>query len=70
MARPLPSLGRVDTLELLASHADFAESWVAKSDVADRVVVHRGAGMEVLPKLLTDSADAAFLDADKKSYSD
>ena len=68
MARALPNDGRVRTIELERKHADFAERWVAKSDVAGRVEVHRGAGMDVLPGFAADSADAAFLDADKGSY--
>jgi len=36
--------------------------------VAGKVEVLRGAGLEVLPRLATDSADAAFLDADKANY--
>src|SRR5262245_18494749 len=68
MARALPPDGRVRTIELAKKHADFAERWVARSDVAGRVEVHRGAGMDVLPGFATDSADAAFLDADKGSY--
>jgi caffeoyl-CoA O-methyltransferase len=68
MARALPADGRVRTIELERKHADFAERWVATSDVAGRVEVHRGAGMDVLPGFATDSADAAFLDADKSSY--
>ena len=68
MARALPKDGRVRTIELERKHADFAERWVAKSDVAGRVEVHRGAGMDVLPGFAADSADAAFLDADKCSY--
>ena len=68
MARALPAEGRVRTIELEKKHADFAERWIAKSDVAARVEVHRGAGMDVLPRFAADSADAAFLDADKSSY--
>jgi len=68
MARALPPGGRVRTIEILPRHADFAESWVARSDVAGRVEVHRGAGRDVLSKFGADSADAAFLDADKASY--
>jgi predicted O-methyltransferase YrrM len=68
MARALPDGGRVRTIELSAKHADFAERWAAKSDVADRVVVLRGAGADVMRTMETDSADAAFLDADKASY--
>jgi len=69
MARALPENGHVRTIELVDKHADFAEAWIARSDVASRVRVFRGAGMDVLPGFETDSADAAFLDADKASYS-
>lgn len=70
MARALPADGRVDTIELLAKHATFAQAWADKPDsgVAGRVTVHCGGGMDVLPQFATDSADAAFLDADKSSY--
>jgi predicted O-methyltransferase YrrM len=70
MARALPAGGRVRTIEIEPRHADFAERWVARSDVAGRIEVHRGAAMEVLPGFASDSADAAFLDADKQRYPD
>ena len=68
MARALPAGGHVDTIELLDRHADFAEAWIARSDVAGRVRVHRGAGLDVLPRLEDGTYDAAFLDADKGNY--
>jgi len=68
LARGLPADGRVDTIELLPKHADFAERWIAKSDVAARVRVHRGSGVQVLANFAADSADALFMDADKTSY--
>ena len=68
MARALPEGGRVRTIELDDKHADFAEEWVSRSDVAGRVEVHRGAGADVLAGFDDDSADACFLDADKSSY--
>jgi predicted O-methyltransferase YrrM len=68
MARALPADGRVDTIELLEAHAAFAQDWADRSDVAGRVVVHQGAGNDVLPTLATDAYDAAFLDADKAGY--
>ncbi len=68
LARALPADGRVDTIELDGRHADFAESWIARSDVAGRVAVHRGAGLDVLPGLRDGAYDAAFLDADKGNY--
>jgi len=68
MARALPADGHVHTIEFASKHADFAEAWIGKSDVAGRVTVHRGAGLDVLPRFAADSADAAFLDADKSNY--
>jgi predicted O-methyltransferase YrrM len=68
MARALEPSGRVLTIELEPRHADFAERWIARSDVAGRVEVLRGAGADVLPRLGSASADAAFLDADKSGY--
>lgn len=68
MARALPAGGCVHTIELDPKHADFAAAWVARSDVAGKVVVHRGAGQAVLPGLPAASADAVFLDADKSGY--
>jgi predicted O-methyltransferase YrrM len=68
MARALPERGRVRTIEIEPKHMDFAKRWVARSDVAGRVELHLGAGMDVLPDFADASADAAFLDADKASY--
>ncbi|MBI3098918.1 MAG: O-methyltransferase [Planctomycetes bacterium] len=68
MARALPPEGRVRTIEISPHHADFARRWVARSDVAGRVDVHLGDGREVLRSFGTDTADAAFLDADKAGY--
>ncbi len=70
MARALPPGGRVRTIEILDKHADFAERWVRRSDVSTRVEVLRGPGTQVLPKIPSGSADAAFLDADKANYPD
>ncbi len=68
MARALGEGGRVHTIELDPKHAEFAARWIERSDVADRVTLHRGAGMDVLPHFAAASADAMFLDADKASY--
>jgi predicted O-methyltransferase YrrM len=68
MARGLPADGVVRTIEIEPRHAEFAERWIARSDVAGRVRVIRGAGLEVLRTFAADSADAAFIDADKPNY--
>ncbi len=71
LARALPPRadgGRLVTLELSPERAAFAREWIARSDVADRVEVVCGDAAEVLRGLPADSADAAFLDADKAGY--
>ena len=68
MARALPEDGHVHTIELEPKHADFAEDWIARSDVSSKITVHRGAGSDVLASLPPLSADALFLDADKSGY--
>jgi caffeoyl-CoA O-methyltransferase len=68
MARALPAGGRVRTIELDPAHVKFAREWIAESDVKDKVVVIEGKGTEVLATMADDSADAAFLDADKGNY--
>jgi caffeoyl-CoA O-methyltransferase len=69
MARALPVGGRVRTIEINQRYADFTERWVARSDVAGKVSVYRGRGVDVLATFASDSADAAFVDADKPGYS-
>ena len=68
MARALPEGGRVRTIEIEPRHADFAADRIERSDVPDRIEIHRGNALEVLPGFATDSADACFIDADKEGY--
>ena len=71
MARALPPAaegGCVRTLEISPAHADFAEEWIARSDVSDRVEVVRGDASETLAQIPDGWADAAFIDADKSGY--
>jgi len=68
MARALPDGGRVRTIEYDPRHAAFARRQVEASEVAERVEVIEGAGREVLAGFADESADAAFLDADKSNY--
>jgi caffeoyl-CoA O-methyltransferase len=68
MARALPSDGHVRTIEKDPKHADFAERWISRSDVAKRIKVDRGNGEDILPRFAANHVDAAFIDADKTSY--
>ncbi len=67
MARELPEDGQLDTIEIEKLHADAAEHWFERAGLADRVTVHRGAGVDVLARL-PGPYDVAFIDADKETY--
>lgn len=72
LARGLAPGARLVTIELSDAHADFAEAEFRRAGAADRVEIRRGAGLEVLPRLLEEfgpgSADLVFLDAVKTEY--
>lgn len=68
MARALPVDGRVRTIEPDPERAGFAEHWIARSDVAGKVEVHRGRGSDILGQWADQSLDAIFIDADKQGY--
>jgi caffeoyl-CoA O-methyltransferase len=68
MARALRADGHVRTIEKSFMHANFARRWIDRSDVAGRIEVFHGSGAEVLPQFQDNSADAAFIDADKEGY--
>jgi caffeoyl-CoA O-methyltransferase len=68
MARELPPGGHLDTVEVDPMHADAAEHWFERAGLADRVTVHRGAGLEVLARACAGPYDVSFIDADKGGY--
>lgn len=72
LARALAPGGRLITVELEDTHADFAQAEFEKAGVADRVQIVRSAALEALPKLARElgpqSVDLAFLDAIKSEY--
>mgnify|MGYP002630581314 FL=1 len=68
MARGIPAAGRVVSLELERSHAEFAREWVAKSDQAGKIEVRIGDAAKTMADLPDDSIDAVFLDANKSGY--
>jgi caffeoyl-CoA O-methyltransferase len=69
MARELAPGGHMDTIEIQQMHAEAAEHWFERAGLADRVTVHRGAGLDVLATL-PGPYDVAFIDADKRTYPD
>ncbi len=66
LARALAGSGRLDTIEIDPAHADVAAANFAAAGVGDRVTLHRGAALAVLPGL-AGPYDMAFIDADKQN---
>lgn len=66
MARALPAGGRLITIEADPRHAEVAVQNIANAGVSDRVEVHVGAALDVLPTLQAPF-DLIFIDADKKN---
>ncbi len=70
IARALPENGTLETIEVDEDRAEEAQSWFEKADVADRVEIHLGKALAVLPTLPTKRYDAVFIDADKEQMTE
>ena len=68
MARGLPAHGRVITHELEPAHAAFARRWIERSDQHGKIDVRVGDAATTLEAVADGSADAMFVDADKRGY--
>jgi caffeoyl-CoA O-methyltransferase len=69
MARALPADGHLYSIEYDAAHAKVARKNIERAGLADRITVHVGAGVDVLPTLEQHGPfDAVFIDADKENY--
>jgi caffeoyl-CoA O-methyltransferase len=70
IGRVLPPGGHLHTIEVEATHADFAEHWIKQAALPCSVTVHRGHAIKLLPGFHEASMDAMFIDADKEHYPD
>ena len=69
LARALPKDGHVDTIEFDERHAEVARMVIAKAGERERITVHVGRGVDVLPTLEAKGPFCGiFIDADKESY--
>ncbi len=72
IARGLRQGGVLHTIEYEPKHAAFAQRAFEDAGVADRVRMHVGAGLDVLPRLVGElgpaSVDVVLLDAVKPEY--
>jgi caffeoyl-CoA O-methyltransferase len=69
LAEGLPDDGLLHTLELRAEDARTARSYFARSPYADRIRLHVGEALQIIPTL-AEEWDLVFLDADKTGYID
>lgn len=70
LARALPAVGRLVTLELEAHHAEVARGNIARAGLADRVELRIGPAIESLEAMIAAGEppfDLVFIDADKPS---
>lgn len=69
LARALPADGRLFTLDINPTHADFARRMFELAGLSDRIEIRLGNALDNLHKLAADAPfDAIFIDADKDSY--
>lgn len=67
MAEGLPEGGVLHTIEFNDEMEDFIRSWFDRSPYGDRIVLHIGDALKVIPQLGMEF-DMVFIDADKEQY--
>jgi caffeoyl-CoA O-methyltransferase len=68
LAGGLAEEGRCHTIELREEEADLAAGNFRKANWDDRIILHRGNALEIIPAL-DEVWDLVFIDADKVNYS-
>ncbi|MHA4808168.1 O-methyltransferase [Flavitalea flava] len=68
LAAGLEKGGQLHTIELREEDADIATDYFRRSNWGDRIILHRGNALEIIPAL-KETWDLVFIDADKVSYS-
>ena len=69
LASGLAEDGRLHTIELRDEDADLAEGNFRAANRQDRIILHRGNALAIIPSL-HEVWDLVFIDADKKGYID
>lgn len=67
LAKGLAPEGQLHTIELREKDAATARGFFDRSEYADRIILHTGNALEVIPAL-NETWDLVFIDADKVSY--
>jgi Predicted O-methyltransferase len=69
MAEGIADDGIIHTIEINDEMEDFINKYVSRSPYKDKIKVHFGDAMKILPKL-DETFDMVFIDADKRLYSE
>ena len=69
LAAGLAEDGRLHTIELRGEDADLAEDNFRRANWQDRIILHRGNALAIIPTL-DEVWDLVFIDADKPGYID
>jgi caffeoyl-CoA O-methyltransferase len=69
LAGGLPEGGILHTIEAERGYAEIAREYFRKAGLEDRIVLHDGDALEIIPKL-NESFDLVFIDAAKEHYLD
>ena len=69
LARGLEKGGQLHTIELRDEDADLAAENFRKANWQDRIILHRGNALEIIPAL-EEVWDLVFIDADKVNYTE
>ncbi|MGB3154397.1 MAG: O-methyltransferase [Chitinophagaceae bacterium] len=67
LAKGLTDDGILHTIELREEDAARAKAFFSRSSFADRIILHTGNALEIIPQLEEDW-DLVFIDADKPAY--
>ncbi|MBN9351956.1 MAG: O-methyltransferase [Chitinophagaceae bacterium] len=67
LAKGLEPGGELHTIEIRDEDADTAGSYFKRSEFSDRIILHRGNALDIIPKLNVNW-DLVFIDADKVNY--
>jgi len=69
LAQGLAQGGKLHTIEAEGAYADMARDYFGQAGLADRIVLHEGDALDVIPQL-NETFDLVFLDAAKEHYLD